>query len=31
MTQPPMPTRKDIEELTAYLPLLYAPGFKAAT
>jgi hypothetical protein len=31
MTQAPMPTRKDIEELTAFLPVLYAPGFKAAT
>jgi hypothetical protein len=26
-----LPTRKDIEELTAFLPALYAPGFKAAT
>jgi hypothetical protein len=30
MTQATMPTREDIEELTAFLPLLYAPGFQAA-
>jgi hypothetical protein len=30
MTHAPFPSRSDIEELTAYLPKLYAPGFKAA-
>jgi len=27
MQQPPLPTLQDIEELTAYLPRLYAEGF----
>lgn len=28
MNQPPLPTLQDIEELTAYLPRLYAEGFS---
>jgi hypothetical protein len=28
MNAPPAPTRADAEKLTAFLPLLYAPGFQ---